>query len=128
MPAHVKQTTTNDYTVSDIVELHGHIIDSLLLPKIMDEILTRGGIYELLEINVGMKPTDASYAKIKVLARNATDLEDILEVIHDHGATTISQEDAGIEPADMDGAFPESFYSTTNHHTQIRCSGKWIDV
>lgn len=128
MPAHVKQSATNEYTASDIVELHGHIIDSLLLPKIMDEILTRGGIYELLEINVGMKPTDASYAKIKVLAKTATELEDILEVIHDHGATAISPEDAGIEPADMDAAFPEAFYSTTNHQTQIRWQGKWVDV
>src|SRR5262249_2109311 len=31
-------------------------------------------------------------------------------------------------PADMDGAFPEGFYSTTNYRTQIRLKGEWIDV
>jgi lysine-ketoglutarate reductase/saccharopine dehydrogenase-like protein (TIGR00300 family) len=30
--------------------------------------------------------------------------------------------------ADMDGAFPEGFYSTTNHRTQIRLGGEWIEV
>jgi lysine-ketoglutarate reductase/saccharopine dehydrogenase-like protein (TIGR00300 family) len=28
----------------------------------------------------------------------------------------------------MDGAFPESFYSTTNYRTQVRLKGEWIDV
>lgn len=128
MPSKQKQPAVSDFAATEIVELNGHIIDSLLLPKIMDEILTRGGLYELQQIDVGMKPTDPSYAKIKVLARTAAELEDILEVIHDHGATAVSEEDAAIEPADMDGAFTESFYSTTNHHTQIRVQGKWIEV
>src|SRR5262249_41172808 len=30
--------------------------------------------------------------------------------------------------ADMNGAFPEGFYSTTNYRTQIRVNGEWIDV
>ena len=128
MPVKHAQSAANEYTAAEIVELNGHIIDSLLLPKIMDEILTRGGLYELQQIDVGMKPTDPSYARIKVLARSTAELEDILEVIHDHGATAISEEDAAIEPADMDGAFTESFYSTTNHLTQIRVKGKWVTV
>ena len=31
-------------------------------------------------------------------------------------------------PADMDGAFPEGFYSTTNYRTQVRLGGEWVDV
>lgn len=128
MPVKSNPAAANEFKSVETVELHGHIIDSLLLPKIMDEILTRGGLYELEKIEVGVKPTDPSYARIKVLARTKDELESILEVIHDHGATAVSEEDAAIEPADMDGAFTESFYSTTNHHTQIRFQGKWIDV
>jgi len=30
--------------------------------------------------------------------------------------------------ADMDGAFPEGFYSTTNQRTQVRLGGRWVDV
>jgi lysine-ketoglutarate reductase/saccharopine dehydrogenase-like protein (TIGR00300 family) len=112
----------------EVVEVSGHIIDSLLLPKIMDEILARGGAYDLEQIDVGHRPTDTSYARIKVMAHTAQELEDILETILDHGATPINQEDCAVEPADMDGAFPEAFYSSTNQPTQVRWQGQWVDV
>src|SRR5436190_1114565 len=71
------------------VELQGHIIDSLLLPK---------------------------------------QLEDILSAIHDHGAVSTTLRDCEYELADMNGAFPERFYSTTNYRTQVRLDNEWIDV
>jgi hypothetical protein len=37
------------------VRLEGHIIDSLLLPKVLDEILTRGGRFLLKDIRVGQQ-------------------------------------------------------------------------
>ena len=37
------------------VEIQGHIIDSLILPKVLDEILTHGGSYVLKEIRVGQR-------------------------------------------------------------------------
>ena len=37
------------------VEIHGHIIDSLLLPKILDEILTRGGAFTIKDVQVGQR-------------------------------------------------------------------------
>ncbi len=36
--------------------------------------------------------------------------------------------DAQLVDADLDGAFPESFYSTTNQRTEIRLGGHWIEV
>ncbi|MBX9678137.1 MAG: TIGR00300 family protein [Gemmataceae bacterium] len=110
------------------VEIQGHIIDSLLLPKVLDEILTRGGTYAVREIRLGEKQTDPSFARLQVKAETAEALEDILDAIHDHGASQISTHDAAIEAADMDGAFPEQFYSTTNYRTQVRLNGEWIEV
>src|SRR5262245_22809508 len=110
------------------VELQGHIIDSLLLPKVLDEILTHGGTYELKEIRVGQRQKDPSHARIEVRAPSAAVLEEILEAIHDHGATPVATRDCKVVPADMDGAFPDEFYSTTNYRTQIRQGGEWIDV
>ncbi len=110
------------------VELQGHIIDSLLLPKILDEILTRGGSYELKEIQVGQRQADPSYARIAVRAASEPALREILETIHDHGATPVAPNDCRWEPADLDGAFPDRFYSTTNHRTQVRIQGEWVDV
>jgi lysine-ketoglutarate reductase/saccharopine dehydrogenase-like protein (TIGR00300 family) len=110
------------------VELRGHILDSLLLPKVLDEILTRGGSYELKDIQVGQRSVDPSYARIQVKAKTEAELEDILEQIHDHGATTVAADDCLTQSADIAGAFPEGFYSTTNHHTQVRLRGEWVDV
>ena len=71
-PAHVED-----------VELHGHIIDSLLFPKVLDEILTRGGSYTVRDIRVGHKQTDPSFVKMQVQAPTAELLEEILNAIHD---------------------------------------------
>src|ERR1700692_607832 len=87
------------------VELQGHIIDSLLLPKVLDEILTHGGAYILKDIRVGQRPTDPSYVRIEVRPPTADGLHEILGAIHEHGASPVTQQDCVIEPADMDGAF-----------------------
>ncbi|MCI0461925.1 MAG: TIGR00300 family protein [Gemmataceae bacterium] len=110
------------------VELQGHIIDSLLLPKVLDEILTHGGTYTIKDIRIGQRQTDTSFARIEVRAPTAAILEEVLDVIHDHGATSIAVHDCRIEPADMDGAFPEGFYSSTNYRTQVRLKGEWVEV
>src|SRR5215472_17195355 len=110
------------------VEIHGHIIDSLLLPKVLDEILTRGGSYTLKDIRVGQRQADPSFARIEVRAPSAAVLRDVLDAIHDHGAAPVATRDCKAVPADMDGAFPEGFYSTTNYRTQVRLGGEWVDV
>ncbi len=110
------------------VEIQGHIIDSLLLPKVLDEILTRGGSYVLKDIRIGQKQTDPSFARIEVRAPTVEKLRDILGQIHDHGAAPTAARDCAVVAADMDGAFPEGFYSTTNYRTQVRLGGEWIEV
>jgi lysine-ketoglutarate reductase/saccharopine dehydrogenase-like protein (TIGR00300 family) len=110
------------------VELEGHIVDSLLLPKVLDEILTHGGTYLLKEIRIGQKQADPSYARIEVRADNADNLQEILDAIHDHGAVPVAAADCACQEADMDGAFPEGFYSSTNYRTQVRLGGEWVDV
>jgi lysine-ketoglutarate reductase/saccharopine dehydrogenase-like protein (TIGR00300 family) len=110
------------------VQLQGHIIDSLLLPKVLDEILTRGGSYTLKDIRIGQSQTDTSQALIEVRAPTAEQLHEILDSIHDHGAVPVADHDCVTVAADLDGAFPEGFYSTTNYRTQVRLGGEWIDV
>jgi len=110
------------------IELQGHIIDSLLLPKVLDEILTRGGTYVIKEIKLGKRQVDPSKARIEIKGETQEQLDDILDAVHDHGATPTEQRDCEHEVADMNGAFPERFYSTTNYRTQIRLGGEWIDV
>jgi lysine-ketoglutarate reductase/saccharopine dehydrogenase-like protein (TIGR00300 family) len=110
------------------VELNGHIIDSLLLPKVLDEILTRGGTFALKEVKIGERQADPSHALIEVRAPTSAVLDDILGAIHEHGAAPVNARDCTFVPADMDGAFPETFYSTTSFRTQVRLGGEWVDV
>jgi lysine-ketoglutarate reductase/saccharopine dehydrogenase-like protein (TIGR00300 family) len=110
------------------IELQGHIIDSLLLPKVLDEILTRGGTYVLKEITLGKRQIDPSYARIEIKADSRQQLDEILHAVHEHGGIPTAQRDCEFELADMNGAFPERFYSTTNYRTQVRLGGEWIDV
>lgn len=124
----MNNTQTTPPAFVEEVLIHGHIIDSLLLPKILDEILTRGGGYVIRDIRVGQRQEDPSFARIEVRAGSAEALRDILDVIHDHGAVPTTDQDATVVFADMDGAFPEGFYSTTNYRTQVRLGGEWIEV
>ena len=114
--------------VVEEIEVRGHIVDSLLLPKILDRILQMGGSFEIQECTIGARRIDPSYARISVRANSAAKLDEILSDLVEHGATPVDPEDARIVPADIAGAFPDKFYSTTNQPTQVRLAGRWVDV
>ncbi len=50
------------------VEVSGHIIDSLLLPKTLDAIMAHKGTFEIRRITVGQRRLDPSYALVQVQA------------------------------------------------------------
>lgn len=110
------------------VEISGHIIDSLLLPKVLDEINNLGGRHQLQEIKVGKRRTDPSFARLEVQADSPELLEKILASIVRHGAVPVHQKDCELQVADVEGAFPEGFYCSTNLDTEIRLKGKWVPV
>lgn len=113
---------------TDEVELAGHIIDSLILPKVLDEITSLGGEYESREVRIGHNRHDPSYVRLEVSAPTADTLEKILVAIGQHGAVSVHQVDCKLVTADIAGTFPEGFYATTNEPTEIRIAGKWIPV
>ncbi|MDZ4684977.1 MAG: TIGR00300 family protein [Planctomycetaceae bacterium] len=112
----------------EVVELRGHIIDSLLLPKVLDEITTLGGEYHSQDIQIGHHRHDPSYVRLQVTAPTADCLEKILSVIGQHGAVPVAVTDCRLVAADLPGCFPEGFYATTNEPTEIRLAGHWIAV
>ena len=54
------------FSHTEDVEIRGHIIDSLILPKILDCICAGGGSFHIKEIAIGQTYTDASYALVEV--------------------------------------------------------------
>jgi lysine-ketoglutarate reductase/saccharopine dehydrogenase-like protein (TIGR00300 family) len=113
---------------TETVELHGHIIDSLTLPKVLDDILTLEGQFDIEEVRIGHQRTDTSYARIRVQAADRERLDQILLRLRQHGAEPVAEGDVRLEPAPADGVFPEGFYVTTNQQTSIRYRGQWFEV
>ena len=123
------ESATNDTgPFVERVEIDGHIIDSLLLPKILDLITALGGAFDLQSVTIGHHRNDPSHALLEVQAESRELLEEILSTIGQHGAVPVEQQDCRLVEADMDGAFPEGFYCSTNHETDIRLNGEWIHV
>jgi lysine-ketoglutarate reductase/saccharopine dehydrogenase-like protein (TIGR00300 family) len=110
------------------VEVRGHIIDSLILPKILDSISGSGGSFTIKEITIGQARNDPSHALLDVRADDEQALQRILAQIADHGAAPTDPRDCCLVAADVAGAFPEDFYSTTNQRTEVRVAGHWLEV
>src|SRR5271154_2615419 len=117
-----------DFEYVEDVQVSGHIIDSLILPKILDLITTAGGVFRIKQITIGQARNDPSFALVEVRAASAALLSEILAQIGAHGAVPTALHDCQLVAADMAGAFPEGFYSTTNQRTEVRLAGKWIEV
>src|SRR4051812_4918454 len=113
---------------SETVILRGHIIDSLILPKVLDQILTQGGDFKIGEIKIGQNRVDQSFARIEVSAPKHETLDDIVLRLRQHGAEVLEKKDVQIAPAPADGVFPKDFYVTTNQQTFVTIDGTEIEV
>ena len=114
--------------ISETIELRGHIIDSLILPKVLDQILTRGANFKIAEIKIGQNRVDQSFARIEVTADTHEALDELILRLRQHGAEVAKQADVQLATAPSDGVFPHDFYVTTNQQTFVRFAGKEIEV
>jgi lysine-ketoglutarate reductase/saccharopine dehydrogenase-like protein (TIGR00300 family) len=112
----------------ETVLLQGHIIDSLILAKVLDTILMMGGAFDLQDVEIGKTREEPSRARIVVRASSAKLLGEILHAIQPHGASVESERDCRLSPAPADGIFPDEFYATTHLPTQVRLHGQWVEV
>src|SRR5260370_42477097 len=104
---------------SEQIELRGHIIDSLILPKVLDEILTRGGTFTIREVRIGKQRHDGSYACIDVFGPSPEAVDDLVRCLRLHGAEVVEQRVAELAKAPADGVFPQEFYVRTNQQTLV---------
>ena len=111
-----------------IIELSGHIIDSMALTKTMAIIMEKGGEFDILEIDVGRKKSDLSHAKIEVSAYSPELLNAILDELSVLGASIHEIKEVNLVASTKDKVAPEGFYSSSNHATHIYYNGNWIPV
>jgi len=122
-------TTISEKNASEkIVEVEGHLIDSMILTKIFDEIMDQQGDFEVLEFKIGKRMEDHSYIKMIVKGRDQDHLDSLLKDLYRLGAMPLEDLNVKLVEAPDNKILPEDFYSTTSHVTSIRLNGEWIQV
>jgi lysine-ketoglutarate reductase/saccharopine dehydrogenase-like protein (TIGR00300 family) len=115
-------------THSELVELQGHLIDTASLSKVLNDITEYGGDYQVDTFDIGHGSDDPSYARILVSADQEETLQRILMRLQIHGVNQVDPGEAEVSPAELDGVFPDGFYSSTNLVTHVRLDGHWVEV
>jgi lysine-ketoglutarate reductase/saccharopine dehydrogenase-like protein (TIGR00300 family) len=108
--------------------LAGHIIDSMMLPSVMDLVMDEGGNFTIEELKVGQHKTDTSLCRMEIIATSAEQLDRIVRRARALGATAESEEAAQVEKVAVEGVFPEGFYSTSNLPTEVLLGDRWAQV
>lgn len=109
---------------SEKVEIRGHLLDSGVLGRCMDDVLALGGDYVVERLDVGKTHEDDSFARMVVTAETDEQLASILMRLNAHGVNLSEPGEAVLREAERDGVFPLDFYSTTNLDTQVRIDGR----
>ena len=113
---------------TETIELTGHIVDSLLLAKVLDTIVDSGADYRIVDVDIGRTSTDISRARIEVTADDEDVLATLVTTLQLHGANPVGAADATLVECSQDGVLPEGFYSTTNLPTEVHVGGHWLTV
>ncbi len=111
-----------------VLEVRGHLIDSMILTRIFDKIMDLKGDFNVLEFKIGKRKNELSYARLMVHGKNKKHLDQLLATLYIEGAQPVLIEEVLIKLAPEDMVMPSDFYSTTNNSTQIYYSNDWIDV
>ena len=112
----------------ETVEVTGHLMDSGILSRVLDDIREHGGDFVIEEFDVGHEAHDPSSARITVEAPDDESLQRLLMRLQTRGVNQLSHGDAAVATSDQDGVLPDGFYATTNLETRVRLGGRWYDV
>ena len=113
---------------TETVEITGHLMDTGILSRVLNDIREYGGDWVITGIDVGHDAGDTSTATINVWTDDDEALQRLLMRLQTHGVNMVDPGEAGVEVADRDGVFPDGFYSTTNLETKVRIGGRWVEV
>ncbi|MEP6666313.1 MAG: TIGR00300 family protein [Nocardioidaceae bacterium] len=114
--------------VTETVEITGHLMDSGILSMVLNDIRDYGGDHVIEKFDLGHDATDTSYARILVTGDDDESLQRMLMRLQTRGVNMVDPGEVTVAEADVDGVFPDGFYSTTNLETRVRYQGKNLQV
>ena len=115
-------------SASEVLETRGHLMDTGVLARVLDDVLAYGGDYRIDRLDVGRQHDDESYARIVVTADDDDALGRLLMRLQTHGVNQVDPGEAVLRAVERDGVFPDDFYSTTNLETVVRIGATWVPV
>jgi len=113
---------------SETVEISGHLIDTGILSRVLDDIRDYGGDWVIDRFDVGHEAAELSSATITISAADDENLQRLLMRLQSRGVNAVDPGEAQTALCEVDGVFPDSFYSTTNLATRVRLDGRWVPV
>ncbi|MBN8733516.1 MAG: TIGR00300 family protein [Acidobacteria bacterium] len=113
---------------SETVEASGHLIDSHIMERIFDTVVEFNGRFEVEDFHIGRTNSDPSRLRMRIEAPRREDLDRMVAQLLGFGCTPVDHDDVALERVERDCCAPLDFYSTTNHKTQVRYAGEWMDV
>jgi lysine-ketoglutarate reductase/saccharopine dehydrogenase-like protein (TIGR00300 family) len=113
---------------SETVQIRGHLLDTGVLSRCVDDVRSLGGDYVIERFDIGKDHEDESSARIRVQADDEALLASILMRLNAYGVNLTDPGETVLREVEADGVFPGDFYSTTNLDTQVRLGGRWVDV
>ena len=119
---------SNSEAFSEVVEAEGHLIDSQILNLVFDAVVKHNASFDVLKFAIGRSNDEPSAISMRISAPTEPILVQVLEELVALGCRLSEQLDAQLKPAERDGCVADDFYSTTNHRTQVRHGGQWIEV
>ena len=120
--------SSNALPLQEVVEAHGHLVDSHIMEQIFDTVVEFHGRFEVEQFHIGRTNSDPSHLRLRVEAGDAHSMQQILAQLLTLGCSMVDSGDAELRTVDRDRCAPEDFYSTTNHRTLIRHGNEWIEV
>jgi lysine-ketoglutarate reductase/saccharopine dehydrogenase-like protein (TIGR00300 family) len=112
----------------ETIEAEGHLIDSGHLSAIFDKVIELKGAYEVLKFDIGRTNDDVSRIQMRLTMPDRATLAELLQQLTPFGCHPVRERNAVLKPAEKDRCVPDDFYSTTNHRTQVRVGGEWVEV
>ena len=119
---------TNALPFHETVEAQGHLIDSHIMERIFDTVVECQGRFEVEIFQIGRTNSDPSHLRLRVETPTRELMDQLLGQLLGFGCTPADGGDAETRIVERDCCSPEDFYSTTNHRTQVRLGGQWINV
>src|SRR5262245_59290717 len=111
--------------ITEVVEAHGHLIDSHIMEQIFDTVVEFQGRFEVEKFQIGRTNGDASHLRLKIEAPEHKAMQMMLEALISLGCSPVDTGDAELRTIEKDKCAPEDFYSTTNHRTLVRYQSEW---